>query len=272
MTDQYAVFGNPIGHSKSPLIHSAFAEQTGQQLEYHAQLVPADRFSAAADAFFAAGGRGLNITVPFKEQAFAYADTLTERARCAGAVNTLAAQQDGSVLGDNTDGIGMVTDITANLGWPIAGKRVLLLGAGGAVRGVLQPLFAQSPHSITIANRTVAKAEGLAAEFIHLGSATGCGFERLHGQQFDVVINGTSASISGQLPPLPANLPTPGCVCYDMMYASQPTVFMQWAQAHGATRVADGLGMLVEQAAESFALWRGVRPNTSPVITLLRGQ
>ncbi|UTW44589.1 shikimate dehydrogenase [bacterium SCSIO 12696] len=272
MTDQYAVFGNPIGHSKSPLIHQAFAKQTNQPINYNAQLVAQDGFEAAADDFFATGGHGLNITVPFKQQAFEYANTLSERAKCAGAVNTLARQEDGSVLGDNTDGIGMVTDITANLGWQINAKRVLLLGAGGAVRGVLQPLLQQQPTSITIANRTVDKARQLAAEFSGLGSVSGCGFEELNGQAFDLIINGTSASISGQLPPLSKELLAPGCGCYDMMYGNEPTVFMKWATTNGAANVADGLGMLVEQAAESFALWRGVRPGTEEVINQLRGQ
>ncbi|MDM3870830.1 shikimate dehydrogenase [Porticoccus sp. W117] len=272
MTDQYAVFGNPIGHSKSPLIHSAFAAQTGQDMEYRAQLVPEDEFQAYAERFFNGGGCGLNITVPFKQQACELADTLSERACRAAAVNTLMRQPDGSLLGDNTDGVGMVTDMLNNLGWQLAGKRILVLGAGGAVRGVLQPLLACSPSRLVIANRTVHKAEQLAADFAELGNTLGCGFESLAGETFDLVINGTSASLSGQLPPLPENLLAPDSCCYDMMYASEPTVFMTWASEHGAAKVADGLGMLVEQAAEAFALWRNLRPNTAGVIRQLRGQ
>ena len=223
-------------------------------------------------SFFAGGGCGLNITVPFKQQAYKYAAKLTERARRAGAVNTLIRQSDATILGDTTDGIGMVTDILSNLGWQIEGRRLLILGAGGAVRGVLEPLLAQNPAGITIANRTPSKAQQLATGFGGLGKLRGCGFDDLAGQQFDLLINGTSASITGQLPPLPDNLLAPGCLCYDMMYASEPTVFMNWATAHGAAGVADGLGMLVEQAAESFALWRKVRPDTAEVISQLRDQ
>ena len=272
MSDLYAVFGNPIAHSKSPQIHSAFAEQTGQQLSYSAQLVPVDGFREAAERFFADGGRGLNITVPFKEQAWRYAARLSTRARHAGAVNTLALQPDGTLLGDTTDGVGMVTDIRDNLGWHIRNKRVLILGAGGAVRGVLEPLLAEQPGLLTIANRTVEKALQLATGFGAAGSVNGCGFDQLAGQQFDLIINGTSASIAGELPPLPEAILAEGACCYDMMYGSEPTVFMRWASGHGASQVADGLGMLVEQAAESFALWREVRPETKGVIEQLRAE
>jgi shikimate dehydrogenase len=270
--DMYAVFGNPIAHSKSPQIHRQFAEQTAQSLEYNKQLVEIDQFTAAANAFFQGEGRGLNITVPFKLDAFEYADTLTERAQRAGAVNTLAKQEDGSVLGDNTDGQGMVSDITDNLGWSIADKRVLILGAGGAVRGVLQPLLAQQPREVVIANRTLAKAIQLVREFKDLGKVKACGFDDLPGLQFDLVINGTSASLAGDLPPLPDYLLGDNASCYDMMYAAEPTVFLQWAKDQGAAQFADGLGMLVGQAAESFALWRGVKPDVTPVIADLRKQ
>lgn len=272
MTDRYAVFGNPIKHSRSPKIHGLFARQTGQDMCYDRQLVEPDAFKAAADDFFAAGGKGLNITVPFKLDAFAYASHLSPRAQRAGAVNTLALQSDGSIVGDNTDGIGMVRDITLNLGWQIADKRVLILGAGGAVRGVLEPLLAQRPEAITIANRTVAKARELAEAFADLGQVEGCGFAELAGREFDLIINGTSASLVGDLPPLPASIVTPKTCCYDMMYASTATVFMAWSQqaGAGAAATADGLGMLVEQAAEAFLLWRGVRPDTASVIARLR--
>lgn len=274
--DLYAVFGNPIAHSKSPQIHSQFAEQTAQQLDYSKQLVEIDQFAAAANAFFQTGdkgeGRGLNITVPFKMDAFEYANTLTERAKRAGAVNTLAKLEDGTILGDNTDGQGMVSDITDNLGWSISGKRVLILGAGGAVRGVLQPLLAQGPSEVVIANRTLAKAMQLVREFKDLGKVKASGFEDLSGLQFDLVINGTSASLGGDLPPLPAYLLSDTACCYDMMYAAEPTVFLQWAKEQGAAQVADGLGMLVGQAAESFALWRGIKPEVAPVIADLRKQ
>jgi len=271
MTDRYAVFGNPIAHSKSPDIHGRFAVQTGQDLTYDRQCVAVDGFAAAADQFFASGGKGLNITVPFKQDAFGYAAELTARARRAGAVNTLAYQSNGRILGDNTDGAGLVRDIRANLGWEIGGKRLLILGAGGAVRGVLAPLLAQEPHLLFIANRTKAKALALADEFADLGPIVGGGYDALSGQAFDLVINGTSASLAGDLPPLPEQLLAPKACCYDMMYGKDDTPFMAWSRYRGGA-VADGLGMLVEQAAESFQLWRGVFPHTAAVIEALRRQ
>jgi shikimate dehydrogenase len=270
VTDRYAVFGNPIEHSRSPEIHALFAAQTGQAMSYGRECVPRDGFAEAADAFFAGGGRGLNVTVPFKEDAWRYAARLTERARRAGAVNTLMLAEGGAVLGDTTDGAGLVRDIRGNLAWPVPAVRVLVLGAGGAVRGVLQPLLESVPASLTIANRTPARALALAEAFSDLGTVIGCGFDALPGQVFDLVINGTSASLAGDLPPLPDTLLAEGARCYDMMYAREPTVFMAWASSHGAGAVADGLGMLVEQAAESFHLWRGVRPDTKPVIARVR--
>ncbi len=273
MTDKYAVFGNPIAHSKSPDIHRQFAEQTGQALSYEKQLVDPQGFEAAADAFFAGGGKGLNITVPFKQDAYAYVARTTPRARRAGAVNTLTLEADGTILGDTTDGIGLVGDIVHNLGWEIRHKKVLILGAGGAVRGVLEPLLEQQPQHVVIANRTVDKALQLAKGFAELGYLLGCGFDMLGEQQFDLVINGTSASLQGDLPPLPDSLINPDAVtvCYDMLYGAEPTPFMQWAAERGAL-VSDGLGMLVGQAAESFALWRGVRPETAPVIADIRAK
>ena len=269
--DHYAVFGNPIEHSKSPEIHRNFAELTGEAVVYEKQLVDVDSFESAATAFFKTG-KGLNITVPFKLEAYSFAARLTERARRAGAVNTLAMQADGTILGDNTDGIGMVSDIVDHLGWIIDNKKVLILGAGGAVRGILQPLLAQNPKALVIANRTVEKAKQLAKGFGELGSVEGCGFEHLSDFKFDIVINGTSASLAGDLPPLPDTLLAKGACCYDMMYGAEPTVFMHWAKEHGATAVADGLGMLVGQAAESFKLWRGVKPEVQSVIEKQRAK
>lgn len=268
--DRYAVFGNPIAHSKSPQIHGLFAQQTGETLEYQKQQVPESDFPLAVQQFFETGGKGLNITVPFKLEAYDYADKLTERATNAGAVNTLMRMEDGTVLGDNTDGFGMVSDVTQNLGWQLADKRVLVLGAGGAVRGVLQPLLQENPRQLLIANRTLTKAQDLAAAFGRYGSIEACSFADLSGLTFDVVINGTSASLGGDLPPLPQQLLADNAACYDMMYGAEPTVFLQWAQQQGCQHCADGLGMLVGQAAESFYLWRGVRPDTAPVIETLR--
>jgi shikimate dehydrogenase len=271
MTDLYAVFGNPINHSKSPAIHRQFAEQTGQDMHYTKQLVNEGEFAKAAELFFSQGGKGLNITVPFKMDAYQFAQKLTARAERAGAVNTLAKSSDGSILGDNTDGIGMIHDMH-NLGWEIEGKRVLVLGAGGAVRGILQPLLEENPAQVVIANRTLSKAEELVKNFRDLGDMKAKGFEQLTGETFDIVINGTSASLQGDLPPLPDNLLAPGACCYDMMYASEPTVFLRWAQEHKAAQITDGLGMLIGQAAEAFYLWRQIRPEVVPVITALRRQ
>jgi shikimate dehydrogenase len=271
MTDQYAVFGNPIKHSKSPQIHAKFAELTGQNIHYDKKLADIDGFSAAASAFLQANGQGMNITVPFKLDAYQFADQLSKRARQAGAVNTLILQEDGTVTGDNTDGIGMLADITDNLGWQLNNKKILVLGAGGAVRGILGPLLEHNPRVVVIANRTVEKAQQLATAFSRSGELLGIGYQDLAGLQFDVVINGTSASLAGDLPPLPASLLADKACCYDMMYGKEPTVFMRWASEHGAAQIADGLGMLVEQAAESFRLWRGVKPPTQEVMAELRG-
>jgi shikimate dehydrogenase len=271
MTDQYAVFGNPISHSKSPQIHRQFAEQTGQDMHYAKQLVNENDFAKSAQNFFAQGGKGLNITLPFKVDAFEFAQQLTPRAQRAGAVNTLLLQSDGTILGDNTDGIGMVHDMH-NLGWGLRNKRILILGAGGAVRGVLQPLLAEQPECIVVANRTPSKAEILAQQFHDLGAVKACTYEQLNGQEFDLIINGTSASLHGDLPPLPHHLLANNACCYDMMYGAQPTIFMEWAKAQGAEHIADGLGMLIGQAAEAFYLWRKIRPEVVPVINALRRQ
>ncbi|HRP23738.1 shikimate dehydrogenase [Thauera sp.] len=272
--DRYAVVGNPIAHSRSPQIHAAFARQTGQALRYDALLAPVDGFARTVADFRARGGRGLNVTVPFKLEAFALATRRTPRAEMAGAVNTLAFEAD-AILGDNTDGAGLVRDLEGNLGFALAGCRILLLGAGGACRGALLPLLASQPAALTIANRSVAKAAALAALFApEAGAASldACGFDALAGRRFDLVINATSASLSGALPPLPPGLYAEGALAYDMMYGRGDTPFMAAARADGAARIADGLGMLVEQAAESFALWRGVRPDTAAVLAELRRQ
>jgi shikimate dehydrogenase len=272
MTDRYAVFGNPIAHSKSPQIHTLFASQCDQTMVYEARLVGIDVFTAETADFFNAGGKGLNITVPFKLAAYDFADELTAQAQRAGAVNTLIWQDNGSILGATTDGVGLVRDIAVNQQWVLQGKRILVLGAGGAVRGVLEPLLKQQPQRVIVANRTVSKAEQLAEDFCQFGVISGCGFDQLQNQQFDVVINGTSASLAGDLPPLPTSLLAGGACCYDMMYAAEPTVFLRWCAQQGAAKIADGLGMLVEQAAESFCLWRGIRPDTQSVITAMRQQ
>jgi shikimate dehydrogenase len=269
--DRYAVMGNPIAHSQSPLIHGLFAAQTGQNLEYQAILVEPGQFAAAADAFRAECGRGLNVTVPFKQDAWVYADILSARAERSGAVNTLVFREHGDVLGDNTDGLGLVRDLLDNYGLTLKNKRVLLLGAGGAARGVLTPLLKAEPSRLVIANRTPAKAVELALLFNGFGPVSGCGFGELSGFRFDLVINGTAASLSDTLLPLPADLLSEGGRCYDMMYGKEPTAFMRWGLTHGAVCAMDGIGMLVEQAAESFRLWRGVSPTTKDVIAQLRG-
>lgn len=269
MTDHYVVFGNPIAHSKSPLIHRLFAEQTGQALDYQTALAPVDDFTAFARQFFVSG-LGANVTVPFKEEAYRLADQLTERGRRAGAVNTLAMQADGSLLGDNTDGAGLVRDVKVNHGVTLKDKRVLLLGAGGAVRGALEPLLAEEPYVLVIANRTVEKAERLAQEFADIGPVLPAGYDWLE-EPVDIIINATSASLSGEVPPIAPSLIQPGeTFCYDMMYAKEPTAFCRWATEHHAGRAVDGLGMLVEQAVEAFFLWRGVRPDSAPVLAELR--
>jgi shikimate dehydrogenase len=265
--DRYVVIGNPVAHSKSPAIHARFAAQTHQHLTYETLLAPLDGFAQTVRDLIAAGGRGANVTVPFKLEAHALATSLTERATAAGAVNTLSF--DGDVIqGDNTDGVGLVNDIVRNAGVGIAGRRVLLLGAGGAARGVMQPLLAERPAELVIANRTVAKAIELAQAFAAKGNVVARNFASLHGH-FDIVINATSASLAADVPPIPPSVFDAHSFAYDMMYAKEPTVFMQFAAQHGAT-VRDGLGMLVEQAAEAFFVWRGIRPDTAPVFAELR--
>ncbi len=268
--DKYAVFGNPIKHSRSPAIHAAFARQCDQQMQYRAVLVALDGFDAAASRFFADGGAGLNVTVPFKRQAFEFAQHLSARARRAGAVNTLSRQEGGVIAGDNTDGIGLVRDMVANLGWAVQGRRVLLLGAGGAARGVLEPLLREHPRELLVVNRTADRAEQLAAEFGDIAALEGGAYDLVAGRTFDLIVNATSAGLSGEMPPLPDTVLTERSCCYDMLYGAQPTPFMRWAAHHAAWAVSDGLGMLVEQAAESFYIWRRVRPDTRPVMRQIR--
>ena len=271
MTDRYAVIGNPIAHSKSPRIHAAFARQTGQDMRYEALLAPLDGFAATVRDFLAAGGRGMNVTVPFKLEAFALANRHTPRAEAARAVNTLRFD-DGAILGDNTDGAGLVADLVRNLGCTLRGRRILLLGAGGAARGVVLPLLGELPAELVIANRTEARAIELRDAFSPHGPVTAVPFGALAGRHFDVVVNATSASLNDAAPGIPDCLYAPGSTAYDMMYGKGLTPFLEQARRQGASRLADGLGMLVEQAAESFLLWRGVRPDTAPVLAELGGE
>ena len=272
--DRYAVFGNPIAQSKSPRIHTLFAEQFGDTIEYSAELVELDGFVHAADAFFTAGGSGLNITVPFKQEAFRYTSSHGKAARLSGAVNTLRRNENDIIVGENTDGVGICRDITENLGWQLQRQNILLLGAGGAVRGVLPALLGASPSSIVVANRTASKAEELASLFAGAAveqscSLKGTGYDAVPKESFDVVINGTSASLDGKVPHIPEAV-VGNANCYDMMYGNEDTPFIAWARQQGAGVLADGLGMLVEQAAEAFFLWRDKRPETAAVIEALR--
>ena len=268
-TEDYAVMGNPISHSKSPSIHTLFAEQTQQSISYTAINVDLEGFKQAVGNFSAAGGKGLNITVPFKQEAWALVTERSERAERAGAVNTIKIEND-KLYGDNTDGVGLVNDLTINHSIELKGKNILLMGAGGAARGVLIPLLKQNPSFLFIANRTPDKAKDLALDFSDAGNIEGGGYEHLPDKKFDIVINATSASLKGDLPPLPDTLLNDNASCYDMMYGAKPTPFMIWATEHNAVKVLDGLGMLVEQAAESFYIWRNVKPETKTVIEKLR--
>lgn len=271
MADRYAVFGNPIKHSKSPQIHAAFAAQTGEAVEYVAECIEEDQFEARVAQFFRDGGKGLNITVPFKQRAWEMAQWRSPAAERAGAVNTLYLNDQGQLCGDNTDGTGLVCDL-ANHRTRLPGARVLILGAGGAVRGVLEPFLSAGAAQIVIANRTRAKAEALAKAFGDLGVVSGCGFNEIDPAPFDLVLNGTSASLQGELPPIPVDVVARRTTCYDMMYGADKTPFCAWAERAGSGKVMDGLGMLVEQAAESFRIWRGVKPHTREVIDSIRLQ
>ncbi|HEY5703150.1 MAG TPA: shikimate dehydrogenase [Gammaproteobacteria bacterium] len=269
--DNYCVMGNPVSHSKSPLIHSEFAKQTGQELYYQAIEVDTDGFARAVNEFRTEGGMGLNVTVPFKEEACRISDKLTPRANHAGAVNTIWFEQNNTIcFGDNTDGIGLIRDLTINNDIDLAGLDILVLGAGGAVRGILGPLLNESPSRVVIANRTLARAQTLVELFLTHGDISAVEYSSLPGQSFDLVINGTSLGLKGEIPPLPEGLLKDQASCYDLAYAKGDTAFVSWALQQGAGKAVDGIGMLVEQAAESFYIWRGVMPKTVPVISLLK--
>ena len=269
MTDRYALFGRPIAHSKSPLIHGTFARQTTQDMTYELIEAPEAGFADAVAAFRTSGGRGFNVTMPFKMEAFALATALSERARCAGAVNAVKVEG-GRLLGENFDGVGLLSDIQTNLGYALAGRRVLLLGAGGAARGALLPFLNASPAQLVLANRTVAKAHALREAFSGVGPLEAGGYSEIGSRSFDVIVNATSASMRGELPPVPATAFANGCIAYDLVYGKGMTPFLRLAHDSGGTRLADGVGMLVEQAAEAFAWWRGVRPLTGDVSQALR--
>jgi shikimate dehydrogenase len=274
---KYAVLGNPVSHSKSPLIHSMFAQQTDQTMSYVAIPLEENEFEGFVRNFFAGGGGGLNVTVPFKGNAFALAASCSPRAELAQAVNTLFLDANGDICGDNTDGVGLMTDLKLNNKVAISGQRVLILGAGGAVRGIMAALVYEQASAITIVNRDVSKAEHLAEEMQSMAPIEAMSYARLqevanNGRSYDLIINGTSSSLLGEMPKLDANLIAPGCCCYDLMYSATDTPFVQWGKKEGASISIDGLGMLVEQAAEAFALWRGVRPNTASVMAHLREQ
>jgi shikimate dehydrogenase len=272
MTDRYAIIGNPIVQAKSPALQMAFAKQCSQDMEYGAIFAELDGFVAGVREFQRSGGKGMNITMPFKLEAFELADEITPRGRAAGALNTFTFRADGSILGDNTDGFGILRDITCNLGRKVEGARVLLLGVGGAVRGTLPPLFDQKPAEVFIANRTASKAHALADEFREMGGTiklAGGGFADIEGR-FDVIINGSASSMTNEALPLPAGIWDAHTLAYDMAYKKEPTAFVLAALAGGAGQASDGLGMVVEQGAECFTLWRGVRPETASVIAALR--
>ena len=274
MIDQYAVFGKPVAHSQSPFIHACFARQQQQSMHYVATQAEPESFAQQVDDFLQGQGKGLNITVPFKEVAWQLAEVKTPRAALAGAVNTLWRDDQGRICGDNTDGLGLVNDLTQNLDCSLKGASILLLGAGGAVRGVIQPLLEAGCRELIIANRTPEKAQQLAKHFAETAGPSvilqACGYADIPAKAFDVIINGTSASLQGDLPPLPEGIVGAHTLCYDMMYSAKPTAFCRWASEQGAARAVDGLGMLVEQAAEAFFRWRERRPDTAPVIALLR--
>lgn len=269
MTDLYAVFGNPISQTKSPYIHSLFATQSGQQLQYQAILGDLENFEQQVKQFFANGGKGCNVTVPFKERAFAMADRVSERAKLAGAANTLKLLHDGGLLADNTDGAGLVADLELNH-VDLKDANVLLIGAGGAARGVIKPLIDAGIKTLTLCNRTVTKAKTLAEHFSEIAEIQVVELQHQPSQPYDLIINSTSASLERRLPGIDTSLIHAKVAVYDMVYGRKPTVFMEWAQANGALRVQDGLGMLVAQAAESFAIWRGLRPGVRKVLRELR--
>ncbi|MFT7558374.1 MAG: shikimate dehydrogenase [Flavobacteriales bacterium] len=270
-SDRYVVVGNPIQQSKSPIIHREFADQCKQDIQYGKIEFALGSFAVEARAFFDSGGKGMNITAPFKEDAYNFADSLSERAQAARAVNTLALMSDGNIVGDNTDGTGLVNDIVDRLHWPLTEQRILILGAGGAVRGILLPLLNSGVTEIVIANRTLEKAKSLSTHFSPFGSVTAIGFEQLADTaSFDLIINGTSASLTGKGIDIPLAILKENTAFYDLVYSDEATPFMRDAAARGYKNIADGLGMLVGQAAESFRVWRGVMPDIDGVYSLLR--
>ena len=269
MPDAYALFGYPVQHSWSPFIHGMFARQTGQDMVYRLHEVPPERFRSEVLAFFSGGGRGINVTVPHKRAAADLVNELTPRAQLADAVNTVV-HREGGLVGDNTDGAGLLADLTRNLGLHWKSPRILLLGAGGAARGALEPLLSLRPVRLVIANRTAERAVALAEEFEEFGTVTGCEFAKLDSQRFDLIVNATSASLRGDVPLIPIGVVDAMTTCYDMAYGVGDTAFVAWAKRLGAARAEQGWGMLVEQAAEAFELWRGVRPDTAPVLEALR--
>lgn len=271
--DRYAVIGYPVSHSWSPFIHGMFARQAGHHCSYTRLEVAPEKLHDKVTDFFVNGGKGLNVTLPHKQAACLIARYRTPRAEIAGAVNTLAMQDDGALLGDNTDGAGLVADLSRNLGFDIANTKILLLGAGGAARGVLGPLLGASPEYLEIANRNEVRATELAGEFSTLGNVRGCGFDSITpSTTFDLVLNATSASLQDTIPPIPPRIIGPTTLCYDMAYGKGDTAFTRWSKAAGAGRAETGWGMLVEQAAESFLLWRGIKPETKQVIAAVKAK
>lgn len=267
--DRYAVMGNPIAHSKSPIIYQLFARQTQQQISYEKILVPVDDFYRSVTEFFQQGGKGISVTLPFKQEAITLAHECTKQARIAGAASTLMLTATNKILADNTDGVGLVRDLTQNHQIILNKRRILLIGAGGAVRNVLASLVAEQPTLLHIANRTAHKAEQLCRQFTRLGKITASGLDNIE-QSFDLIINATSASLQNECPPLSPAILASDCCCYDMVYANEATAFLRWAQAQGVTKIFDGLGMLVEHSAAAFHLWRGIYPDPEPVIQYLR--
>ncbi len=268
--DQYAVIGNPIEHSKSPQIHAAFAQQEGVNIAYLRILSEKSEFVSKVEHFVKNGGKGLNVTVPFKETAFQHCQQVNTFARYAKAVNTLSFSEQGAWIGANTDGIGLLRDLKFNIGAVITSKRILIVGAGGATRGILLPLLQEQPAEMVLVNRTIEKAVQLVTEFSQFGAITSKTFERLDTLKFDIVINATSASLDNTLPPLPDSIIDADTLCYDLAYSDKDTAFLAWSKSVGASTAHDGLGMLIEQAAESYFIWRGFRPDTNPVFKQLR--
>ncbi len=265
-SDRYGVMGYPVSHSRSPVIHRLFALQTGQDIQYELLQVAPEKLETAVRQFQRTGGKGLNITVPHKTKVVKLVDTMTDRASIAGAVNTLSFRE-GEVLGDNTDGFGLLRDLVVNLGLTLEDSRILILGAGGATRGIVGPLLEMNPSSLLIANRTVGKADALVERFADSGPLSACRFDAVPtDEQYDLVINATSAGVQGEAPPYPIAAVSNKTFCYDLSYGLRPTPFSVWARDHGASRSVMGWGMLVEQAAESFRIWRDVRPDTAPVL------